>query len=964
MLDPLGRVIEHTERTATTALTTSSTYDIDGNLLQVTDPLGRAASQQVYDLQGRSWRQQLIDAGTTRVVLDAVGGTVERRDSKEALRLAATDTLRRPLRTWARDTANATPTLRQAFVYGDNQPETGLTPTDAAAANLLGRPYHTYDEAGRAETTSYDLDGNLLEKTRRVLATQVLLSALPGPAGDWANAFYQADWQPVPGQTLAQHADPLLDPTTYTISTTYDALGRPTSITAPLDAEGTRKTVHPTYSRAGTLTALDLDGDSYIQQILYNARGQRALAILGSATMIRYMHDPQTFRLARLRSEPTPTNPPPTSPPPAIQDYGYGYDLVGNLLALHDRTAGSGISPSPDQLDRAFTYDPLYRLTTATGRECDIPPPTPWLDTPRCTDLTKVRAYTETYTYDDVGGLLTLAHQAGTDGFTRAFEIPSAGNQTTAMTTGSTRYAYGYDASGNMISETTSRIFEWNHANQLATFRNQTPNAEPTLYTQYRYDNAGQRVLKIVRKHGGWLAVTTYIGGLFERLTLVTAASTTSHDTLHILDADTRVATARAGPPVPGDASPPVAYHLGDHLGSSVVVLDSSGALFNSEEYTPYGETSFGSYAKKRYRHAAKERDEESGFCHYSARYYAPWLSRWTSTDPLPKPAKSAYLYAGNNPLAIVDPSGAQESTAQPASEPTTPSVNGTAGDGCPRVQFQQQPVAVLKAVPSVAPQSTTGLGGGGASREGPDEPTSGPLDPSLSAEASVSIGTRELGQLSTKSTGSAEAYLLGTSGHLGPERESKTYAYESLTSGSGTWSKETSGEYSAHVMGGELSENGLTLSLADAEIKGYTREKGAIQGTWMAGVTLVTTLTVGELKGEAGVEKGSLSLSASATISSERLSVGFNLLGLNVSVFGELTVGETWGVKVGKETSAWVGILGVGVTIGGAKTSEPRAGWLSLFEDVGRALTDWGHALTSNPPSSNPFYNPFYGGP
>src|SRR5262249_35698065 len=209
-----------------------------------------------YDLHGRSWRQQLLDAGTTRRVPDAVGGTVERRDSKGALQLAAADSLRRPLHAWARDRAEGTPTLRQAFVYGDNQAETGLQPGDATAVNLLGRPYHTYDEAGRAETTSYDLDGNLLEKTRRVLSTQVLMSALPGPSGDWANAYYQADWQPDNGQTLAQHAGPLLDPTAYTISTSYDALARPASITAPLDADGTRKTLHPSYSRAGALTAL------------------------------------------------------------------------------------------------------------------------------------------------------------------------------------------------------------------------------------------------------------------------------------------------------------------------------------------------------------------------------------------------------------------------------------------------------------------------------------------------------------------------------------------------------------------------------------------------------------------------------------------------------------------------------------------------------------------------------------
>ena len=35
--------------------------------------------------------------------------------------------------------------------------------------------------------------------------------------------------------------------------------------------------------------------------------------------------------------------------------------------------------------------------------------------------------------------------------------------------------------------------------------------------------------------------------------------------------------------------------------------------FINREEYFPYGETSFGSFARKRYRFTGKERDEESG---------------------------------------------------------------------------------------------------------------------------------------------------------------------------------------------------------------------------------------------------------------------------------------------------------------------------------------------------------------
>ena len=99
-------------------------------------------------------------------------------------------------------------------------------------------------------------------------------------------------------------------------------------------------------------------------------------------------------------------------------------------------------------------------------------------------------------------------------------------------------------------------------------------------------------------------------------------------------------------------------YHLGDHLGSSNVVIDSSGNLINREEFTPYGETSFGSFARKRYRFTGKERDEESGLNYHGARYYAPWLIRWASCDPA-GPVASLNLYSySQNPLLFVDPNG------------------------------------------------------------------------------------------------------------------------------------------------------------------------------------------------------------------------------------------------------------------------------------------------------------------
>jgi RHS repeat-associated protein len=94
------------------------------------------------------------------------------------------------------------------------------------------------------------------------------------------------------------------------------------------------------------------------------------------------------------------------------------------------------------------------------------------------------------------------------------------------------------------------------------------------------------------------------------------------------------------------------------------VVVDSDGALINREEFTPYGETSFGSFARKRYRFTGKERDEESGLNYHRARYYVQSLGRWTSCDPVtietPRAQNSttSYSYVNDRPLIGVDPDG------------------------------------------------------------------------------------------------------------------------------------------------------------------------------------------------------------------------------------------------------------------------------------------------------------------
>ncbi len=53
---------------------------------------------------------------------------------------------------------------------------------------------------------------------------------------------------------------------------------------------------------------------------------------------------------------------------------------------------------------------------------------------------------------------------------------------------------------------------------------------------------------------------------------------------------------------------------------------------------------------------------DPTGLYNLRARHYNPTTSRFTQTDPLPAAIGSAYessyVYAGNSPLAFVDPAG------------------------------------------------------------------------------------------------------------------------------------------------------------------------------------------------------------------------------------------------------------------------------------------------------------------
>jgi RHS repeat-associated protein len=124
---------------------------------------------------------------------------------------------------------------------------------------------------------------------------------------------------------------------------------------------------------------------------------------------------------------------------------------------------------------------------------------------------------------------------------------------------------------------------------------------------------------------------------------------------------ETRTQGSDAGP------SQFVRYQFTNHLGSTSLELDDTGQVISYEEYYAYGSTSYQAVRSqtetpKRYRFTGMERDDETGLSYHGKRYYAPWLGRWTSCDPLGLAAgPDLYVYARSNPIRFVDPEGTDD---------------------------------------------------------------------------------------------------------------------------------------------------------------------------------------------------------------------------------------------------------------------------------------------------------------
>jgi RHS repeat-associated protein len=732
-----GHDLDGTEETFLTRVE----LDIEGNQRVVRDerklpvnylPTGaleqRIVMRYAYDMLGNRIHQLSMEAGARWILNDVAGKPIRAWDSRGHNFTTSYDALRRPVEQTVRGTTpDSDPrTLNRDILVDRIEYGEGLV--NAEAFNLRTRIYRHFDSAGVATNARFDANGNPIEaydfKGNLLRSARHLIS----------------DYKAIPDWQLP--AEPQLEAELFEGSTRYDALNRPIQSIAP-HSSLTRaqhpneiNVIQPVFNEANLLERVDvwleraaepaglLDPAAEppspvgVANIDYDAKGQRQRIDYKNGARTLYSYDPHTFRLAQLLTRRNAATFPGDDPQPPIggwpgrqvQNLHYTCDPAGNITHIQDDAQqaiyfrNKRVEPSND-----YTYDALYRLLQASGREHlgqtnDAPnPPT----SPEAFNAFHTRldhpgngkamgTYIERYVYDAVGNFLQVQHR-GTDpahpGWTRAYDYlepsliedgsggaPLKTSNRLSRTTLNPNGAnppqvepYRHDAHGSIVrmphlgGNLPGPNMHWDYNDQL---RQTDLGGGGAAW--YVYDASGQRVRKVWEKSPGLTEERIYLGGLeiFRKHGGPIGANTATleRETLHVMDDKQHIALveARTLDRAGGDQAPQqlTRYQFGNHLGSASLELDEQAQIISYEEYAPYGSSTYQAVRNqtetaKRYRYTGKERDEESGLYYHGVRYFATWLGRWTASDPLGLvDGPNLYRYVRNRPVVLNDPKG------------------------------------------------------------------------------------------------------------------------------------------------------------------------------------------------------------------------------------------------------------------------------------------------------------------
>ncbi len=540
--------------------------------------------------------------------------------------------------------------LVEVYTYGESVP-------NGKDHNLTGQLYELKDLSGIVLNSEYSMLNEVLKTSRQQVK-------------DYRNA---TDWNKETG----------LDTEVYISEFYFNAIKQ-------LEREFTpdNSLILNSYNQAGQLDAIrvefpDKSGQEIVNHIDYSAEGKRNLIKYGNNTQTSYTYEDTTHRLVAIKT----TRPATTENSGVIQDVAYYYDPAGNITRTRDNSIATVFSRN-QSVEPVFdyTYDALYRLIKASGRQhqgingntfknntsdgsfkqCIYGPDL------SLNDADKLENYTEIYTYDDATNLIKKQHVALSGSWTKETSTEDGSNRLKGIE---------YDDSGNLrqLDLNNSVSLSYNCCDNMVKAAIIERPDEPDDSDYYLYDSNDSRTRKVSERmvNGGssmQVEDKIYLGNYELKKNYAISQDSpvnlkSERNTLRIMDDKTCVAiiyyfsTDNQNPE--NENGFQSRFQLGNYLGSVSLEMDKSAQIISYEEYFPYGGSAIitGSSQSevdlKEYRYAGKECDDSTGLYYYGARYYAPWLGRWLRPDPEGgKDGLNVYSFVGGNPITAMDDDG------------------------------------------------------------------------------------------------------------------------------------------------------------------------------------------------------------------------------------------------------------------------------------------------------------------
>ncbi|EGU5882896.1 RHS repeat protein [Salmonella enterica] len=620
-------------------------------------------------LAGQVIKRESTDSGWLVTLFDAAARLVWFTDGRGTTQEQTYDELGRPVQTKEQQKGREKRVSR-ITEYGDK----GLE-----GDNLKGLPVRQYDDSGLQIIDSVALSGATLQISQQFLAS-----------GDIA-----PNW---PADDTSRKR--LLDSEIYVTSLQADASANTLNRT---DAMGHQQSWRYDVSGKVTSQAIKLAGETkqtLLEHISWSAASQVLEEKTSNCVTTAYGYEPETQWLSTLAAQRADNT--------VLQSLVYGYDNTGNVTSITDNLVATRYYQNQvTDGQKEFSYDALYQLLEATGRENAGNKIIPYSSlpaalTPIPTDNSQYVNYTRTWIWDDSGNLQSLAH-TGAGNYTRTMVTETTSNRSVQMNDGgaqdSDEVSQWFDNNGNLkqlqiSASSSSNNMLWDGSNNLQTVvllcrdaTDMTQNdREIYQYSGSRRVRKQTRTLTNASQQLWSVDEVRYLPGLELRQSWQESVednnviSVNTSQELHAVTgqigrAGIRILHWESGKP-DGIDNNQLRWSLCDNIGSASLELDADGQQISREEYYPFGGTAVwaarseleASY--KVIRYSGKERDG-TGLYYYGYRYYAPWLCRWTAADPGREiDGLNLYRMVRNNPLTLADAEGLAPTASGSAETP------------------------------------------------------------------------------------------------------------------------------------------------------------------------------------------------------------------------------------------------------------------------------------------------------